>query len=136
MSATDIVDMFDLDGNGTNDLLISDVNSVRAVRYAGFTAVPKPAEHLAFQVFPSAPSPFRASTAIRFALPSDGPVRVSIFDAAGRLLHTVNGIFPAGRQELAWDGRDDAGHDAPNGVLFLAITANGRTQTGKLVRMR
>ncbi len=136
MNASNIVSEYDLDGNGTNELLISDLNSVRAVRYAGFTAVPKPAEHLAFQVLPSAPSPFRASTTIRFALPNDALVGVRIYDAAGRQVRSIKRNFPAGRQELAWDGRDDAGHDAPNGVLFLAITANGNTQTGKLVRMR
>ena len=136
MSASNIVSEYDLDGNGTSELLISDLNAVRAIRYAGFTGVPKPAEHLAFQVLPSAPSPFRASTAIRFALPNDALVGVRIYDAAGRLVRSIHRNFPAGRQELAWDGRDDAGHDAPNGVLFLSITANGSTQTGKLVRMR
>lgn len=65
---------------------------------------------------PNAPNPFRGRTSIGFTLSQNGRVRLDVFDAAGRRVRTLaDGERAAGRQAVAWDGRDDAGRALPAG---------------------
>jgi flagellar hook assembly protein FlgD len=58
----------------------------------------------------------------RFDVPSAGPVRVSFYDAAGRLVATpLDQSLPAGAAEVRWDGRDAGGQRVPAGVLFARV---------------
>ena len=53
---------------------------------------------------------------------NDGPepVEVSVFDAAGRLVRTLEPtLLPPGVTEIVWDGRDEGGHSVSAGVYFL-----------------
>jgi hypothetical protein len=48
-----------------------------------------------------------------------GPVTVEVFDVTGRRVRTlVSANLSAGRHELAWDGRDDAGRSVASGLYF------------------
>lgn len=70
------------------------------------------------------PNPFNPMTKIRFDLPKAGPVRVAIFDAAGRLVRTiVDGTLPAGRYEMPWTGKDNSGRSVASGVYLLRMDA-------------
>lgn len=83
----------------------------------------------------NAPNPFHATTRVAFVLPAPGPVRLRIFDAAGRLVRTlVDGDLPAGPHELVWDGRTASGA-APAGVYFYTLTAGGQDITRKMLRV-
>jgi flagellar hook assembly protein FlgD len=73
--------------------------------------------------------------ALRFALPHGGPVRVRIFDTAGRLVRQMEQTFAAGDREFVWDGADESGEPAPSGILFYEVTANGLRRTSRIVRM-
>ena len=67
---------------------------------------------------------------IRFALTADSPVRLEVFDVAGRRLATLVDAFEAaGEHEIAWDGATSNGHVA-SGFYFARITsAEGRATT-------
>jgi flagellar hook assembly protein FlgD len=57
---------------------------------------------------------------VRLGIAQTGRVRVNIYDVAGRRVRTLaDRIFPAGEQELPWDGTDDAGHRVGRGVYFV-----------------
>lgn len=61
---------------------------------------------------------------LRFALDETGPVRLEVFDLAGRRLATLaNGESEAGEHELAWDGVTTAGHARP-GLYFARLTTS------------
>jgi hypothetical protein len=78
-----------------------------------------------------APNPFNPRTTIRYALPEPGPVRLEVFDLAGRRVALlVDRVLPAGRHELSWDGRDDAGRSVATGTYLLRL-ATGRTVEGE-----
>lgn len=66
---------------------------------AGFSpvlAVPRPVAPLDLS-FSSSPNPWTHSTSLRFRLPSAGPVRLSVYDLAGREeLRLVDGVMSAG----------------------------------------
>lgn len=88
------------------------------------------------------PNPFNPSTAIGFALPGDGEVRLRVFDVLGRPVRTlVAGRRPAGTHEVVWDGRDDGGAEVAGGVYVyrLEVRAGGSApvrRTGKMVLLR
>src|SRR5207247_906357 len=102
----------------------------------GTTAVPGSPGTMAFRVFQNAPNPFRTATAFRIANPKAGEVGIRIFDAGGRLIRRLDQKLPVGDSEVQWDGRDDLGRNAPNGVMFYEVTADGIRQTRKLVRIQ
>ena len=127
----------DLDADKSEEELI--INEGLHVHVIGhFTTLDAPGSKgtLAFRVMPSSPNPFRSSTTLRFTLPRDGKVGVRIFDTAGRLVRQLGRTLPAGLNDLAWDGLDEGGKPAPNGVLFYEVTAECVRKTSRMVLMQ
>jgi len=76
------------------------------------------------RLFQNQPNPFSPETRIIFDLPSAGKVDLGIYSPDGRRVRTlISGERSAGRQEVTWDGRDDAGRAAPAGVYFYSLTS-------------
>jgi C1A family cysteine protease len=83
------------------------------------------------------PNPFNPATTIAYELPDKCPVRLSVYDVAGRLVRVlVDGNIPAGRHETAWDGTDRAGRTAASGIYFYRIDAGGTVITKKMALLR
>lgn len=83
------------------------------------------------------PSPFSKRTSVAFGMPEAGPVRLSVYDAAGRLVaRLLDANRDRGMHAVEWDGRDDRGRTVANGVYFLRLERDGGTIARKLVRMR
>lgn len=82
----------------------------------------------------NAPNPMTASTEIRYRLAVDGPVRIEIYDASGRVVrHLVNAVSAAGDHHVLWDGRDDQTRVAAPGVYFYRLSNGIDTETRKLL---
>jgi hypothetical protein len=80
------------------------------------------------------PNPFNPATTLAFSLPAAGPARLSIHDAAGRLVkRLVTGVLPAGRHEVLWTGRDDRGAPAASGLYLVRLEAGGRMAARKIL---
>jgi hypothetical protein len=57
-----------------------------------------------------APNPFNSATRIRFELPRAATIELDIRNIAGQRVRRLrDGPWAAGRHEVIWDGRDDAG---------------------------
>jgi len=83
------------------------------------------------------PNPFNPSTRISFALPADGPVKIIIYDTAGRLVRTlVERVMDAGPQVVRWDGKSDAGTEVASGVYHYRLEAGGRELGGRMVLLK
>ncbi len=83
------------------------------------------------------PNPFNPATEIRYELGVAGPVRLLIFDSAGRLVRTVlDGRRQAGVHAERWDGRDDGGRPVAAGVYHCRLETGGQRQARKLVLVR
>lgn len=66
------------------------------------------------------PNPSRQTIRCAFALPQAGPVRVDVFDIAGRHVRTVADRWhDAGRGEASWDLRDEGGNRVNGGVYLV-----------------
>jgi hypothetical protein len=80
----------------------------------------------------ASPTPFRDT--VRLTPPGMGPARAEIFDLAGRLVRTL--VRAGGDAPLEWDGRNEAGREAPAGVYLVKVTTPARETSGRVVLAR
>jgi hypothetical protein len=87
-----------------------------------------------FALFQNRPNPFRATTAIRFALPRASVVRLEVFDVQGRRVATpASAYFPAGYHVVPWDHRSEAGAHVGAGVYHYRMQAGSFRVKKKMV---
>ncbi len=91
-----------------------------------------------FRLYPSSGNPFRSSTEIRYDLPREAEVDLSIYDLAGRRVRLLvgGGAVNAGRHAVAWDGRDDGGRMLPAGIYLYRLKAETYNAARRLVFMK
>jgi len=77
----------------------------------------------------AAPNPGTDGTTFQFALPSDGHVRLTVFDAGGRVVATlVDEALAAGHHDARWSA------PARPGVYFAKLEASGASRVTRVVR--
>jgi hypothetical protein len=83
------------------------------------------------------PNPFNPSTSISYEVPSNGLVRLTIFDLLGREVRMmVEGEQAAGRYVASWDGMDDNGKAVSSGIYVYRIEAAGISETRSMTLLR
>ena len=83
------------------------------------------------------PNPFNSDTSIRFALPREAAVELSLFNLAGQQVTTlINGTRPAGVHTAIWNGHNQSGLPLASGVYFYRLRTNGRSESRKLLLLR
>jgi len=98
-------------------------------------STPAPTQRIALET--NVPNPFREATAVRFKLFAPSDVLLTVHDAAGRLVRTLDrGTRPAGDFERPWDGRDTHGFRVPSGVYFVLLETPEAWETRKLLLIR
>jgi hypothetical protein len=98
---------------------------------------PRPVAPAGLSLSPARPSPFSQSTSIDYSLAQAGHVRVAVYDVRGGLVRVLeDGESPAGPHVAHWDGRDERGTPAPDGVYVCSAEVAGARVTRKLVRVR
>ncbi|MBD3162762.1 MAG: T9SS type A sorting domain-containing protein [Candidatus Eisenbacteria bacterium] len=81
------------------------------------------------------PNPASGAAEIRFDLPAAGPVRLSLFDPAGRRVAVLQDRSgEAGTHRLVWDGVDAGGRAIAPGVYFLRLDTETGSHARKLIR--
>ena len=86
----------------------------------------------------NAPNPFNPSTRIRLEIPAGGAqATLAIFDAAGRRVRSlVDGHLAEGRNDIAWDGRDDSGRILAAGVYACRLETGGAREVRLLTLVK
>jgi hypothetical protein len=85
----------------------------------------------------AAPNPFAGAVDLRLTLAEPGIVRLDILDVGGRIVRRLPyGWLPAGTHTQSWNGRIDAGSEAPAGLYFVRGSIGGRPVAARLVRIR
>ena len=75
------------------------------------------------------PNPFNPSTTIGFGLNYPAHVSLTVYNLAGqRVRELVDGFWYAGLHSVAWDGRDEVGHEVASGI-YLCELRTGKAQT-------
>ncbi|RKZ09945.1 hypothetical protein DRQ50_14765, partial [bacterium] len=81
------------------------------------------------------PNPFNPSTVIEYSLTREGPVTLTVIDAAGRRVRTlVQGRMAAGEYSVVWDGTDEAGRRVASGVYVYRLRGGGEVR-GRVMTM-
>lgn len=85
-----------------------------------------------FMLYQNYPNPFNPTTLIRYDLPADAHVVITVYDLLGRPVQTlVDGAESAGFKSAFFDARGLA-----TGMYLYRLTAGGYTATGKAVVTR
>lgn len=83
------------------------------------------------------PSPFRSSASIRYELVESGMVRLSVFDASGRLVRNLEqGHRQAGGHTVVWDATNDAGEPVTAGIYFYQLDTGNQKLTKRALVVR
>jgi len=86
------------------------------------------------RTFLSADHGLSENAVVRFGLEKDCEVAISIFDARGRLVHTVErGQLAAGTYARTWNARNNAGARVARGVYLIRLVAQEKVLSQKLV---
>jgi len=107
--------------------------------YISHTAAVEPADLPAeFKLYASAPNPFERTTAIRYDLPADERVKLTVYDVTGKVVRTLVDLprQAAGRHSASWDGRDAAGAQAAPGVYFYRLETERQSATQRMTLLR
>lgn len=89
------------------------------------------------RLYPCQPNPFNPRTTIRYDLPEAGPVRLSVFDLAGRRVRTlVDESMPQGSHEAVWDGRDASGREVSSGTYLARLEFGGKVEVVRMGLVR
>ncbi len=83
------------------------------------------------------PNPFNPQTTIRYSVARPGDVSLTVFDAEGKLVRTVQRDHAAGGlQSFTWQGRDDAGRAVPSGLYLYEVRLGAERVGGKMLLLK
>ncbi len=95
------------------------------------------AQSTAVRLIAPRPNPFSSSTVLFYEVRGSGPLRLSVYDAAGRLIRTLEDrVQSPGSHTAVWDGRDGGGREVPNGVYFFRLETGAEVFTRKTIVLR
>ena len=83
------------------------------------------------------PNPFNPFTSLRYDLPNDGLVNITIYDMMGRVVKTlVNSSQTAGFKSVYWNATNDKNQPVSSGLYLYTIQAGEFRQTKKMVLLK
>jgi len=125
---------FDANGNGCYTIPTPGSLNGECVTLSTLqTAIP-PREYSLSQNYPN---PFNPTTQIRYDLPEDALVSISIYDVMGRKIKSLsNANQTAGYHSLQWDATNDIGEGVSAGMYIYTIQAGEYRSTKKMVLLK
>jgi hypothetical protein len=135
------VRVFDLDGNGLSEVIISGNDETRIYEYEVGIAE-NTSKCIQVADLAISPNPFCDQTNIRYSIRNSGYLvqhpTLKIYDACGRLVRDFDlGLSIRNHlSAISWSGDDDVGRKLPGGVYFLTLTAGDYSATEKLLLIR
>jgi len=92
---------------------------------------------LQFDLSQNYPNPFNPATAIRYAIPHAGRVRLRVFDLVGReVASLVDEEQIAGQYFIRWNATDNSGRFLSTGVYFYKLESGGKSIAKKMLLMK
>ncbi|MCK5148151.1 T9SS type A sorting domain-containing protein [bacterium] len=87
-----------------------------------------------FNLYPAYPNPFNNTVQIKYDLPDDSDINVSIYNMRGRKVKTlIDGVIASGIHQTQWSGKDEIGREVSSGVYFLVMRVGNKAYKQKLI---
>ncbi len=112
----------------------SDYSPIAKFNVSKVTAVKEPAGIIPakFAVYQNFPNPFNPSTIIKFDIPRNEYVEVSVFNLLGQIVSELfNGQLKAGTHQITFNARD-----LPSGIYFYRVKAGDELKVQKMILMK
>ena len=91
----------------------------------------------AFNLYNNYPNPFNSATTLRYDLPEDALVNITIYDIMGRIVRTlINSQQNAGFKSIQWNATNNVGTSLSAGLYLYKIQADNFAQTRKMVLLK
>jgi hypothetical protein len=90
-----------------------------------------------YKLYENFPNPFNPSTKIAFELPKASHVKLVIYDITGREVAQVGDAdYPAGYNELTWNGLNKNGNMVSSGAYFYRINTDSWSKVKKMMVLK
>ncbi len=90
-----------------------------------------------FELYNNFPNPFNPTTTIRFDLPENTHVKITVYDILGKkVTELINSEQEAGRQQVLWNGKNSAGLTTASGVYIYRIETPKFNSVKKMILLR
>ena len=90
-----------------------------------------------FTLYQNYPNPFNPTTILRYDLPKDALVNITIYDMMGRVVsNLVSSRQSAGYKSIQWNATNNAGQSVSAGVYLYTIEAGEFVRTRKMVLLK
>jgi hypothetical protein len=131
------VRVYDIDGNGLSEVIISGDDQTRIYEYEVGIAEDNELTSL-MGACDAHPNPFTNAMSIRFGAELMGDIAVNVYDVSGRLTKSLFNGSIDGYETLIWQGDDNNGIQVPPGIYFVRIDhpALRRVFCSKIIKMR
>jgi len=119
------------------DYIIEGTGEITVPSAERFVLNRKPVIPIDFALHQNFPNPFNPITTLRYDLPSDALVTLSIYDMLGRkVTQLVNTAQEAGFRLVQWNATDSMGKPVSAGVYLYQIQAGEFVETKKMVLLK
>jgi len=90
-----------------------------------------------YNLYNAYPNPFNPVTILRYALPEDGFVNITIYDMMGRVVsNLVSSQQRAGYKSIQWNATNNIGQPVSAGLYLYTIQTGKFRQTKKMVLLK
>ena len=115
------------------DLIAQWINQGAALQLDKINNI-SPKDHILHQNYPN---PFNPLTSLRYDIPNDGLVNITVYDMMGRIVKTlVNGSQTAGFKSVQWNATNDRNESVSAGLYLYTIQAGEFRQSKKMVLLK
>jgi hypothetical protein len=85
-----------------------------------------------YELVQNYPNPFNPSTTIKFSIPESGNVKVTVYDAIGRVVVTLtNNVYQTGSYKIEWNASSYA-----SGIYFYRLESRNFNMVKKMVLVK
>ena len=92
---------------------------------------------ITYNLYNAYPNPFNPVTTLRYDLPEDSFVEITVYDMLGNIIkNLVNQNENSGYKSVQWNATNNTGQSVSAGVYFYTIEAGNFRQTKKMVLIK
>ena len=113
------------------------VDEFSLVQVGGSAVTSDAAQLTDFSLSPNFPNPFNPTTSIRFSIPIQSTVRLTVLDVKGKTVNVLlDGSLSKGAYSMSWDGQDQEGQALPSGIYLYRLETGNFAETRRMILMK